>query len=181
MTKEWTIKKYFLGDDNVKKQRNDGWTSEEDELLAETILCFILEGKTQLLAFEEVGKQLGRTAAACGFRWNATVRGRYKDKISWAKKNKKKRSSTSNTLPVTEKKSLSNFSVSEVIDPHNLVDHIRELYYRINELEKATNLNSKEMKLKILSLEIEKLILMRQDLEEQLVSCLRLSSPFKQD
>ncbi|MBB6282899.1 RsfA family transcriptional regulator [Geobacillus subterraneus] len=73
------------------KTRQDAWSHEEDVLLAETVLQYIREGKTQLAAFEEVGRQLRRTAAACGFRWNAEVRKRHLDAIEQAKKQRKER------------------------------------------------------------------------------------------
>lgn len=38
-----------------------------------------------MAAFEEVGEKMGRTAAACGFRWNSTVRKSYKEAIALAK------------------------------------------------------------------------------------------------
>ncbi|TCS95082.1 hypothetical protein [Hazenella coriacea] len=50
------------------------WTEEEDQLLREEVLQSIRDGGTQLHAFEKVGKQLGRTLGACGFRWNAVLR-----------------------------------------------------------------------------------------------------------
>lgn len=50
------------------------WTEEEDQLLREFVLTAIESGKTQIEAFEEVGKKLGRTSGACGFRWNAVLR-----------------------------------------------------------------------------------------------------------
>jgi hypothetical protein len=58
-------------------------------LLAEVVLRHIREGGTQLQAFEEVGKQLSRTSAACGFRWNSFVRKQYKTGIELAKKQRK--------------------------------------------------------------------------------------------
>ncbi|MFC0296191.1 RsfA family transcriptional regulator [Geobacillus jurassicus] len=73
------------------KTRQDAWSHEEDVLLAETVLQYIREGKTQLAAFEDVGRQLHRTAAACGFRWNAEVRKRHLDAIEQAKKQRKER------------------------------------------------------------------------------------------
>ncbi|NNU83099.1 RsfA family transcriptional regulator [Geobacillus sp. BMUD] len=73
------------------KTRQDAWSHEEDVLLAETVLQYIREGKTQLAAFEVVGRQLHRTAAACGFRWNAEVRKRYLEAIEQAKKQRKER------------------------------------------------------------------------------------------
>lgn len=69
--------------------RQDAWTQDEDLLLAEVVLRYIREGGTQLQAFEEVGKKLTRTAAACGFRWNSTIRKQYKTGIELAKKQRK--------------------------------------------------------------------------------------------
>ena len=69
--------------------RQDAWTRDEDLLLAEVVLRHIREGGTQLQAFEEVGKKLSRTAAACGFRWNSSIRKQYKSGIELAKKQRK--------------------------------------------------------------------------------------------
>lgn len=69
--------------------RQDAWSNDEDLLLAEVVLRHIREGGTQLQAFEEVGKKLSRTAAACGFRWNSYVRKQYKSGIELAKKQRK--------------------------------------------------------------------------------------------
>ncbi len=77
--------------------RQDAWTEEDDLILAEVVLRHIREGSTQLKAFEEVGKRLSRTSAACGFRWNSTVRKQYKSAIAFEKKQrdlKKKESPT---------------------------------------------------------------------------------------
>lgn len=65
--------------------RQDAWNQDEDRLLAETVLSFIKDGGTQLAAFEEVGRKLSRTTAACGFRWNSLVRKQYKAMIDEAK------------------------------------------------------------------------------------------------
>lgn len=73
------------------KERQDAWTEENDLLLAETVLRHVREGSTQLNAFEEVGDELNRTSAACGFRWNAVVRHRYEKALSLAKKQRKQR------------------------------------------------------------------------------------------
>ncbi|MFD2618203.1 RsfA family transcriptional regulator [Terrilactibacillus laevilacticus] len=73
----------------MTKVRQDAWSHEDDLLLAETVLRHIREGGTQLEAFEEVGDQLNRTGAACGFRWNAIVRRKYEQAIAIAKKQRK--------------------------------------------------------------------------------------------
>lgn len=71
------------------KVRQDAWLEENDILLAETVLRHVREGSTQLSAFEEVGDTLNRTAAACGFRWNAVVRREYEKELAEAKKERK--------------------------------------------------------------------------------------------
>ncbi|MFS0575931.1 RsfA family transcriptional regulator [Sporosarcina sp. 179-K 3D1 HS] len=71
------------------KVRQDAWVEENDVLLAETVLRHVREGSTQLSAFEEVGDALNRTAAACGFRWNAVVRRDYEKELAEAKKERK--------------------------------------------------------------------------------------------
>lgn len=75
----------------MAKVRQDAWSHEDDLLLAETVLRHIREGSTQLNAFEEVGDELNRTSAACGFRWNAEVRNKYIDAIELAKRQRKER------------------------------------------------------------------------------------------
>jgi prespore-specific regulator len=67
----------------------DSWTTEEDELLAETVIQHIKNGSTQIKAFEEAGKKLTRTAAACGFRWNSVVRKKYQKEVEEAKQERK--------------------------------------------------------------------------------------------
>lgn len=70
----------------LNQRRQDSWTHEEDTLLATTVLDYIKNGNTQLNAFEAVANELGRTASACGFRWNATLRKQYEEQIALAKK-----------------------------------------------------------------------------------------------
>lgn len=69
----------------MDKQRQDAWTKDEDTLLAEIVLRHIRHGKTQLEAFAQAASALSRTAAACGFRWNASLRKQYEDAIDLAK------------------------------------------------------------------------------------------------
>ena len=82
--------------------RQDAWTKDEDLFLAEVVLRHIREGSTQLKAFEEVGKALNRTAAACGFRWNSTVRKQYKAAIDLAKKQRKELKKKQNSPSFTQ-------------------------------------------------------------------------------
>jgi len=77
--------------------RQDAWTPDDDLILAETTLRHIREGSTQLAAFEEVGEKIGRTAAACGFRWNSCVRKNYEAAIQLAKAQRQKRNQAKKT------------------------------------------------------------------------------------
>lgn len=73
----------------MSKKRHDSWTSDEDGLLVETILHYIRSGKTQLEAFKEAAEKLSRTPAACGFRWNSSLRKNYLKEIEAAKESRK--------------------------------------------------------------------------------------------
>ncbi len=73
----------------LKTMRQDAWTTEDDAALAEIVLKHIRDGSTQLAGFNEASIQLGRTAAACGFRWNACVRKQYRGHIELAKEDRK--------------------------------------------------------------------------------------------
>lgn len=84
----------------MKAMRQDAWTEDDDLLLAEVTLRHIREGGTQLAAFEEVGEKLGRTAAACGFRWNSYVRKNYEPAIQIAKSQRQGRSKHRKKQPV---------------------------------------------------------------------------------
>lgn len=75
----------------MTKVRQDAWVKENDEILAEAVLRHVKEGSTQLNAFEEASDLLNRTAAACGFRWNAVVRKIYEEELNQAKKERKER------------------------------------------------------------------------------------------
>jgi len=74
--------------------RQDAWTEDEDIILADTVLRYIRDGKTQLEAFKNVAEQLSRTSAACGFRWNATIRKKYHHAIAQAKQDRKQRTTS---------------------------------------------------------------------------------------
>lgn len=60
-----------------EKRRKDQWTTADDEKLAEIVIGFVQNGKTQLEAFSHAAETLGRTKQACGFRWNKTLRLQY--------------------------------------------------------------------------------------------------------
>jgi prespore-specific regulator len=135
--------------------RRDSWTEENDYLLAQTVLDCIRNGKTQLQAFEEVGNILGRTSAACGFRWNSEVRKQYEEELKQAKAGKKtvarqevtpKSESTVTKEPEREVE----VSVSSVDILESLVNVVNEIVaavktmQRENEKLKKENVNLKK-------------------------------------
>lgn len=69
--------------------RSDAWTQEDDDKLSSIVLNHIRTGSTQLRAFEEAANELGRTAAACGYRWNGVLRKDLRDAIESAKRDRK--------------------------------------------------------------------------------------------
>jgi prespore-specific regulator len=73
----------------VSRTRSDAWNDHEDYSLAQTVLTYIRQGNSQLDAFDRIAEKLGRTSAACGFRWNNTVRKDYKSEIEQAKHEKR--------------------------------------------------------------------------------------------
>ncbi|MEY8742011.1 RsfA family transcriptional regulator [Bacillales bacterium AN1005] len=154
----------------MPKARQDSWTEKEDILLADVVLRNISDGSTQLQAFEEVGKQLSRTSAACGFRWNSYVRRQFKSDIEAAKAQRKQlklgRSLVENSVtePTSEEvrvyEEINNFQFegivhylkeiynkSKILDYHRKVgdslDH--ELQGKINDLSKQNNDLQKEL------------------------------------
>ncbi|MBZ4223913.1 RsfA family transcriptional regulator [Bacillus wiedmannii] len=87
--------------------RQDSWTNDNDLLLATIVLQYIHNGGTQLAAFKEVAKQLARTPAACGFRWNSYLRKQYEEEIQQAKQNRKAENNISPSHPQKATNSLS--------------------------------------------------------------------------
>jgi prespore-specific regulator len=110
----------------VTSNRQDAWSQDEDLLLAEVVLRHIREGGTQLQAFEEVGKKLSRTAAACGFRWNSFVRKQYKSGIELAKRQRKesKKPAASPQQAETKPEPAANLEVASASRGKKKSDHI---------------------------------------------------------
>ncbi|MGD6816287.1 RsfA family transcriptional regulator [Metabacillus sp. 84] len=151
--------------------RQDAWTRDEDLLLAEVVLRQIRDGGTQLAAFEEVGRHLTRTAAACGFRWNSHVRKQYKSGIDLAKKQRKEARVKIEPVPEESKTEIfrspaekSNLTIKEVVkfleaydESGNIVDlkekneelsaEMNQLRSRVEELEKEKQLLQSQLEL----------------------------------
>lgn len=152
-------------------KRQDAWSSEDDMILAEVTLRHIRDGGTQLSAFEEVAERLGRTPAACGFRWNSTVRKKYESAIQVAKTQRQRRSQervhytpiTLSSLP-EEKQETDDYSLDHVIrflrQHKNEVGELKkqqqqlelELFERKKELQ-CLELENKSMKKQLSTVE----------------------------
>lgn len=102
--------------------RQDAWSPDDDLILAEVTLRHIREGSTQLAAFEEVGERIGRTSAACGFRWNSCVRKRYEDAIQIAKQQRQKRNylKKQTVTATSQVSSLAVFDAEERVYKHDV-------------------------------------------------------------
>lgn len=109
--------------------RKDSWSPSDDLILAQTVLHHIKSGSTQLSAFEEVSGRLNRTSAACGFRWNATVRKRYDDSIRLAKEERRHNSATkANVASVPVRSVSAPYSpATEQLPINAIIETIRQL------------------------------------------------------
>lgn len=143
--------------------RQDAWTEDDDLLLAETTLRHVREGSTQLAAFEEVGEKLGRTAAACGFRWNSTIRKKYEAALQIAKAQRhKKKQEERKKKRLQNKKEAGDRNELTRAEEEISFDAVirflkaqRNLHQRVKQLEKE--LEEKEKKLEEISKENEEM------------------------
>ncbi|SEB27643.1 hypothetical protein [Paenibacillus sp. 276b] len=103
--------------------RKDGWDTDADLYLAQTVLKHIESGSTQLKAFEEASEILKRTSAACGFRWNGAVRKKYEQAIEKAKMVRLQNKNQGKVVSINESKN-SLLEISK--DPRAVGDLIKE-------------------------------------------------------
>jgi prespore-specific regulator len=80
--------------------RKDSWDVEADLLLAQTVLQHIETGSTQLKAFEEASEKLNRSKAACGFRWNSSLRKQYEKDVKEAKRTRSQNKNDGNIVSI---------------------------------------------------------------------------------
>ena len=161
--------------------RQDAWTQDEDLLLAEVVLRSIREGGTQLQAFEEVGKKLSRTAAACGFRWNSTIRKQYKTGIELAKKQRKEIKKSSELEPKEQEYTIESSFIpnKETEGPSQMVEEeivFEEILVYLNKLyERSQGLKEYEESLGIYK---EKVIELEHKLKDVTTENIRLQKEF---
>lgn len=142
-------------------ERKDTWSKSDDTILAETVLKHIREGSTQLKAFEEVSNILGRTPAACGFRWNSEVRKHFKKEIAEVKKIKKSKPKHPKVL---ENKTVKNDLLLPQFDNlQNLIKNLKMTFKNMeNEIKKLrSEIQNKDKKIK--QLQNQRLKTMAQD------------------
>ncbi|MFC7784477.1 MULTISPECIES: RsfA family transcriptional regulator [unclassified Rossellomorea] len=132
----------------MSSNRQDAWSQDEDVLLAEVVLRNIREGGTQLQAFEEVGRKLSRTSAACGFRWNSFVRKQYKSGIELAKKQRKQSKKDSPIGKANEEnqevqvESSPELEASEVFSMGSMINYLQKAEDAVRNGEKVRNENT---------------------------------------
>lgn len=134
-------------------KRQDAWTPEDDMILAEVTLRHIREGGTQLSAFEEVAEKLGRTPAACGFRWNSTVRKKYEAAIQIAKAQRQKRNQERGRYSYRNRNGLAEADSTYSID--HIIRFLRQYKNEVNELKRKQKALERELEEK--EKEIQKL------------------------
>lgn len=114
--------------------RKDTWTVHDDEILANTVLNYVSQGKSQLEAFEACEMKLGRTTTACGFRWNSEVRKHHEKEIKEAKlkgkEQRKNRNKIANVSVVDRPES--RMEKLEVFDWDETIKSLTEGYRRLN-------------------------------------------------
>lgn len=155
------------------KVRQDAWSHEDDLLLAETVLRHIREGSTQLNAFEEVGDELNRTSAACGFRWNAEIRTKYDSAVDLAKRQRKEKKramksvnqetiqpTISTPTVLNDSQTIGNYDSSHTMD--SVIRYLTELKVNLNET------NQSKLSIKHLKAENESLHKNIEELEKNL-------------
>jgi hypothetical protein len=151
--------------------RQDAWTKEEDTYLAEVVLKTINEGETQLAAFKIVAKELSRTPAACGYRWNSFVRKFYKDDIENAKNSSKKlekgkKVEINHTIQNNE---LENSPFEEEITFNAVYDFLKIIEKKVDTQQSIKEIHTLEKQLLKIKQENEYLKKEKQQLQEKVI------------
>lgn len=147
-------------------KRQDAWTPDDDMILAEVTLRHIREGGTQLSAFEEVAEKLGRTPAACGFRWNSTVRKKYEPAIQIAKQQRQKKLQERGKMAAHRSRRESFSSDDMVHSIENIIRFLRQYKNEINDLRRQQRELEKELQER--EREMKKMEQENQEMKEQL-------------
>lgn len=150
--------------------RSDAWTIEEDNKLSEIVLNHIKNGSTQLKAFEEAGEVLGRTSAACGFRWNSCVRKKYEAAINLAKQQRKQKQKINQKS--NENNEVTNLETDTTFNQfENMINTLKLIQktfnYMKSEIEKLrTELKNKDEEIKKLKNENTQDVVTKEDVQD---------------
>lgn len=134
--------------------RSDAWSEHDDSILAQIVIKHIKNGSTQLMAFDEVGEALGRTSAACGFRWNSNVRKKFEHEIQLAKAYRQAHKNNKKSMPVEIRG-----GISQEIDFNTLIAFLKNLKVTFNKAQsriKQLKFDLEEAKNNISSLKMER-------------------------
>ncbi|WP_433709106.1 hypothetical protein [Paenibacillus illinoisensis] len=137
--------------------RKDSWDVEADLFLAQTVLQHIESGSTQLKAFEEASEKLKRSKAACGFRWNGSLRKKYEHAIQEAKQIRNQNKSdgsivTINTSTTATREPSSKEEENTVQSHQEPIQLDREFVHTFNEI--MDNLSSNISLLRQMTIEL---------------------------
>ncbi|MBE3596295.1 MAG: hypothetical protein IMW86_04545 [Hydrogenibacillus sp.] len=122
-----------------RHRRYDSWREDEDRLLAELVIHYVKSGRTQIEAFAEAAGRLGRTASACGFRWNKALRHQFQKNLEEAKKERrelrKKRMAKNRERPPVRTLDSVQFGAlwTLIHDLERTVGRLKEELYRLRE------------------------------------------------
>lgn len=75
----------MLEQDKAKINKRNKWTSDQDNILATTVIEYVKNGHTQSAACKTVSIIINRPESACRFRWNSTLRKNYEEQLLQAK------------------------------------------------------------------------------------------------
>lgn len=119
------------------------WTTQDNILLAETIVKVVNSGKTFSDAYREAGKLLGRSPFACEKQWRDKLKSKYisqiKKSTAATKKLKTNPKSNSNTNPIPKP-----INMNETLTVNEVLQSIFSQNLTSNELvEKIVNLSQK--------------------------------------
>lgn len=142
--------------------RQDAWSHEEDEKLAEIILKSIRGGSTQLAGFAEAGELLARTPAACGFRWNATMRKQYEQELQDAKAARKAMKAKRTAQTVEQMADATPYEWKS----HEKEAQIDQMIAFLNHLKEGQTGNQERDRLETLSLRNEQLEISNRELKK---------------
>ncbi|MBJ9989256.1 MULTISPECIES: hypothetical protein [Paenibacillus] len=116
-------------------ERKNTWSVDDDKLLTDLVLTCMKNGGTQTHAFQVAAVELGRTIAACSFRWNSTLKKKYENSIRELNPKMIPQGKENSTL-------ITNEPITQELPSNNLIKEISDY---INELEEKIEQQQQEI------------------------------------